>query len=1015
MLVIIKKKTIVRHLFFYLFFVLANLIPVDSFSQYIRRSFSDADGLVETNIACLYLEENGFLLVGTNSGLYRYNGRDFKKMTNLDSDEPEITRTSHFYLNDKKLFIRDQVNSFEIKGDFVQMSDIKTGDLTNQKNETGITDAFKKKIDKIRKKSDPHILKIVFPDEAKDKAYVFSNNSYFINNDSIYSIFPIDNIYYSTIPIILNDQVFIRRKIYENYCLRLDNESVVPNERWELVDERGTILNISEEFTHKFYTNGSDYIVCKSGIFKPFEVRNGKIKCQTILDSNDVKGLNIRTVAVSRDFKTIYVGTENLGLFVFIKNSISVYAHPNQDKQYVRYFCVSNAYISVNNAYYIRRNQSLTFIDAKDFFFHFRINTNKYLKYSDKHLIFHDSLMNVIRKIPHFSYPQFLALTATYHPSEDMLYLYALNGIFKIDKDYHSTKFIDWSYDDAFDLPNHTYYENDTIWATSLTNSLYTINLKSKKIFNYPEFYDKSPRFVTRLDDLPGVFVCTYGLGIYQVIGRNVKKIHLPLDELNYAHQLVADDFGKIWIPTNRGLYVMLYDDFKKIVKDPSFQPVILKISKEHGLLSEEFNGGYAESHFYDRENQQLYFASMKGVVKLNVKNFFESTPFYQPQLISFKINQQEVKEKLSSGVDFDQFVAEAVIPLSAGNYFNEIEYRIYPYDTVWKTTKNGTIISSRPSSGVYEIQLRYRTGFGENDWIKSIYPLNVLPRWYERIVFRIMFLLLVILMLVLIFFIGYRIQDNRQKNLKRLIDKQTDDIRTQLTEVKKLYSQQELLMGILAHDIKSPLISLEKYMESLMVSYAEEEAVEDIDTHLQLMHKTIKRQNNFISSFLAWVKLRLKNAAPEKMYFTTEDLLQEITSFVVDTEMIRKNTISYTVQPENKSILLDKYLLKIVLLNLIDNACKNSVKGMIKIEAEISDHDIIIKCIDNGRGMDESTRQFILTGKRGNIETHFQSTRLGYVFIRDLCNYMLGKIDIESELGKGTTVTLTFPLGLTM
>jgi K+-sensing histidine kinase KdpD len=250
---------------------------------------------------------------------------------------------------------------------------------------------------------------------------------------------------------------------------------------------------------------------------------------------------------------------------------------------------------------------------------------------------------------------------------------------------------------------------------------------------------------------------------------------------------------------------------------------------------------------------------------------------------------------------------------------------------------------------------------------------------------------------------------------LKRLIDKQTDDIRTQLTEVKKLYSQQELLMGILAHDIKSPLISLEKYMESLMVSYAEEEAVEDIDTHLQLMHKTIKRQNNFISSFLAWVKLRLKNAAPEKMYFKTEDLLQEITSFVVDTEMIRKNTISYTVQPENKSILLDKYLLKIVLLNLIDNACKNSVKGMIKIEAEISDHDIIIKCIDNGRGMDESTRQFILTGKRGNIETHFQSTRLGYVFIRDLCNYMLGKIDIESELGKGTTVTLTFPLGLTM
>jgi signal transduction histidine kinase len=1015
MLDIIKKNTIVRHLFFSLLLISANLIPVDSFSQYIRRSFSDADGLVETNIACLYLEENGFLLVGTNSGLYRFNGRDFKKITNANPDGPEITRTSHFYKNGKKLFIRDQVNSFEINGDFAQLTNIKTGDLTNQKKVYGIKDALKKKIDQIRKKSDPHVLKIVFLDEAKDKAYIFSNFSYFINNDSIYSIYPIDNIYYSTIPIVLDNQVFIRRMVYENYCIRLDNGSVVPNERWDLINERGAKLDISDEHTHKFYANGTDYVVCKSGIFKPLEAKNGKIKCQTILDSNDVKGLNIRTVAVSQDFKTIYVGTENLGLFVFNKNSINVYAHPDQDKQYVKYFCVSPSYVSVNNAYYFHRKEAQKYIDAKNFFFHFRLHSNKYLKFYYKNLIFHDSLMNTIKNVPYFSYPQLLALTATYIPSDDNVYLYSLEGIYKIDKDYHSEKIIDWSYDDVFDLPNHTYFENDTIWATSLMNSLYTIDLKNKNVFHYPEFYDKSSRFVTRLKDLPGVFVCTYGFGIYQVKGKSVKKIQFPLKELNYAHHLIADDFGKIWIPTNRGLYVMLYDDFKKIVKDPSSQPVILKISKEHGLLSEEFNGGYAESHFYDRENQELYFASMKGVVKLNVKNFFDSKPFYLPQLISFKVNQQEVKDKLSSGVDFDQFIAEAVIPLSAGNYFNEVEYRIYPYDTIWKPTKDGTIISSRPASGSYEIQLRYRTGFGKNDWLQSNFPLEVLPRWYEKIVFRILLLFLVIIVLVLIFFIGYRIQDNRQKTLKRLIDKQTDDIRNQLTEVKKLYSQQELLMGILAHDIKSPLISLEKYMESLMVSYAEEEDVEGIDNHLQLMHKTIKRQNNFISSFLAWVKLRLKNAAPEKMYFTTEELLQEVTSFVVDTEMIRKNTISFTVQPENKSILLDKYLLKIVLLNLVDNASKNTVKGIIKIEAEISEHDIIIKCIDNGRGMDELTRQFILTGKRGNIETLIQSTRLGYVFIRDLCNYMSGKIDLESELGKGTTVILTFPLGSTV
>ena len=115
-------------------------------------------------------------------------------------------------------------------------------------------------------------------------------------------------------------------------------------------------------------------------------------------------------------------------------------------------------------------------------------------------------------------------------------------------------------------------------------------------------------------------------------------------------------------------------------------------------------------------------------------------------------------------------------------------------------------------------------------------------------------------------------------------------------------------------------------------------------------------------------------------------------------------------------SSLLTILAFGIVLNNIISNAIKYTPpEGNINIEATHNASSVMIKVIDNGAGIPQENIEKILDPfTRVENNPHLsqeEGTGLGLSIVNSLLKLHDGKLSIESELGVGTTVTVSFPL----
>jgi signal transduction histidine kinase len=122
-------------------------------------------------------------------------------------------------------------------------------------------------------------------------------------------------------------------------------------------------------------------------------------------------------------------------------------------------------------------------------------------------------------------------------------------------------------------------------------------------------------------------------------------------------------------------------------------------------------------------------------------------------------------------------------------------------------------------------------------------------------------------------------------------------------------------------------------------------------------------------------------------------------------------------IAPKNDPLLFvngDEGTLVETMVNILGNAIKYSRTGsQVTMKAETSDNNIVISVADTGIGISKEDLPFIFndfyTGKDGQkIE---KSTGLGLAIARRIIEAHDGSISVESELGKGTTLSICLPI----
>jgi signal transduction histidine kinase len=976
-------------------------------SNYYTRSILPNETFNREEINCLTIEKSGILLVGSNSGVIAYDGNTFRNIAKKNKNEPNPTRCNHFFKNNNGIELRDLYNTFKISNNQIAFI---------AKNNRDFLIDFQKSIEtNIKKIISPQLLDNIVFEIGREQIClsINKNEAYFYVNDSLYYVVnnkiknlgctpPYDN-YFSignSAFYITNDGI-IEYKSGKRNISKLSFQDTLTNERFS-----SRLENIKV-----YYYEGTYYFSGKFGLYHLVAKNNNFIKIKKIIEKEQLANYNINCIALSKDKKTIYLGTNNDGLIQFSQKQFSYaqFQSSNKNYNYVNELIVIGDELIAGKTWnpklvkYKLDGSGYSFIPNKKQNEYFRSSKNRFYYYNGlaKEMVIFDSVLRPIKKIK-----KRIALGNSFcEDSKGNIYFIDATGVFRIDEKQKLECVFYITQPENIQIPNAGYFRDDTLWSTNLDSGLKYYDLKKKTMGYYSEFTTLSPRYVIGEPNGKGVFVCTYGYGIWYVCGKQATRVLSGNNNIfDFCHSLTFDIYNRVWLPTNDGLYVIAYETLLKslIKKDINY---FWHFTTKDNLISNEFNGGYKNSLFYDIKRNYLYLATTKGVVGIFTGLANPTHDSYPPMFLNIRKDNKEIfwTNELQ---DFEQISGDIIIP---GNHKYQItspEYRLSPLNKEWQTAENNQFIISRPKPGKYEVQVRYRNGFGDNNYVTNSYPLTILPLWYETLLFKLLFIIVNLVLIMIISLILTSRLRKRKKILQDLVDQKTLALLEEMREVQTLSLQNEMFIRMLTHDIKVPLQSTSTTANFLSKNLGIMQANE-LKFYLQEIGKSSYKISQYIHHFLTWIKLR-KNSTLTNEATDVCKLIDQIIDFAKETNIVGNNQI--VKQYSNSEILINtnSHVLSIVISNLLENACKYTTNGIIKVGIQVHNSKLIININDNGKGMNKEVLENLLSKNSLEVSDYQHSYKMGYAFIREFINLIHGELNIHSIEGTGTTVILT-------
>ncbi len=250
---------------------------------------------------------------------------------------------------------------------------------------------------------------------------------------------------------------------------------------------------------------------------------------------------------------------------------------------------------------------------------------------------------------------------------------------------------------------------------------------------------------------------------------------------------------------------------------------------------------------------------------------------------------------------------------------------------------------------------------------------------------------------------------NNELSNLTRELNKKN----AQLDQLNKLKNQ---FIGMAAHDLRNPIASIIMFTELVLESETGEYNVSD---NLRKIVTVIKTSSEYMLRLLEELldmvkiesgKLQLNYERVQPVEFLKQSII--INSMLAEKKDIR--LILEIPQPLPEADL-DPVKIEQVLNNLISNAIKYSNRNStITVSAFSSDRQLIISVKDEGCGIPESAFPHLFTpfsgiGAEGTEGE--KSTGLGLSIVKSIVSGHMGRIWVESEVGKGSTFHFSIPV----
>ena len=225
------------------------------------------------------------------------------------------------------------------------------------------------------------------------------------------------------------------------------------------------------------------------------------------------------------------------------------------------------------------------------------------------------------------------------------------------------------------------------------------------------------------------------------------------------------------------------------------------------------------------------------------------------------------------------------------------------------------------------------------------------------------------------------------------------------MEELQEVAGKQELLLGALSHEMKTPLTSIIGYSDSLL--HVKLERKQQIRA-LEHINREGRRMEALTGKMLQMMGLYQNDAICMKSH-TSGELIRRVEE--LENGRCREQGVTLQTQCEDFSMEMDAELMESLLVNLIDNALHASKEGdIITLRAAVQNGAKILEVEDTGRGipadeLGKVTEAFYMVDKSRSRREG--GAGLGLALCRRIAELHGGKLSIKSREGAGTTVTV--------
>jgi two-component system phosphate regulon sensor histidine kinase PhoR len=231
------------------------------------------------------------------------------------------------------------------------------------------------------------------------------------------------------------------------------------------------------------------------------------------------------------------------------------------------------------------------------------------------------------------------------------------------------------------------------------------------------------------------------------------------------------------------------------------------------------------------------------------------------------------------------------------------------------------------------------------------------------------------------------------------------------ITEIKNVEKIKKDFVSNVSHELRTPLTSIKGYAETLR---------NEVDTvpgkkYLETIERNTDRLINIVNDLLLLSDLEEK-AVLELKDIDLRGFLENVIG-IFDKRLKEKQlSLVIDVNENLPSIKADLFKLEQMLVNLLDNAVKYTDRGEITVSLDVHEKRVRIQVKDTGIGIPKDDiphvfERFYVVDKSRSRKSG--GTGLGLSIVKHIVLLHHGTIDIESALGKGTSVTVTLPTDL--